>query len=136
MGVNKFLFTGSKKITTLTKSMTKKTINPGLIMHDIEGPICFKPQNIYQKPTNQGCALHVPASLGSVFFYIRLMAPTASVLTSISTPNNGLRYSLISITGECCSYGTNIQRVDLYFNTKQLMRHSCLRKWEVLEFRT
>ena len=48
--------------------MTKKTINPGLIMHDIEGPICFKPQNIYQKSTNQGCALHVRAYLDILLF--------------------------------------------------------------------
>ena len=48
------------------KSMTKKTINPVLMMHHVKGPYVSNLKTFTKKTTNQGCTLHVPASLGKI----------------------------------------------------------------------
>ena len=54
LGVHEFLSTDSQKIKTLSKKHVKKLSTTAYYANNIEGPICFKPQNIYLKTYQPG----------------------------------------------------------------------------------
>ena len=54
-----------------------------------EGPICFQPQKFTLKPTNQGCALHVPALLGMYYkptgnYFLIAIGVTLCIVSNVS----------------------------------------------------